>query len=176
MQVSSSDVVEVGELLQPRLQKVILVKLDYFDRLASVLHANYATRHTMRGRSSGDGSEPLDLAQGKDLFPKDDTKANSATAPWDQIRRFAGSFNAYAAGAVINWPRTTADASRRSRMSVSCFCAPNDRLAIVKRTNPRLTRYLGSERELDFIGCLTRRSVGCADSFPRLLRVPLEAF
>src|SRR5207249_4380613 len=78
-------------------------------------------------------------------------------------------------GAVINWPRTTADASRRSRMSVSCFCAPNDRLAIGKRTNPRLTRYLGSERELDFIGCLTRRSVGCADSFLKLLRVPVEA-
>src|SRR5438552_19216971 len=76
MQVSSSDVVEVGELLQPRLQKVILVKLDYFDRHASALHANYATRNTMRGRPSGDGSEPHDLAQRKDLFPKDDTEAN----------------------------------------------------------------------------------------------------
>src|SRR5439155_2635199 len=79
MQVSSSDVVEVGELLQPRLQKVILVKLDYFHRHASALHANYATRHTLRGRSSGHGSQPLDIAQGKDLFPKDDTKANLRT-------------------------------------------------------------------------------------------------
>ena len=30
----------------------------------------------MRRRSRGDGSEPFDLAQRKDLFPKDDAEAN----------------------------------------------------------------------------------------------------
>src|SRR5206468_2304718 len=72
------------------------------------------------------------------------------------IQRASGKtcFGLGRSGAVINWPRTAADASRRSRLSASCFCAPNERLANAKRTNSRLTRYLGSERELDFIDCL----------------------
>jgi hypothetical protein len=73
---SAANLIGSRKLIEPPLEKLIGIIQYCFNRFASTLYANHATRNTMRGGAGCHGSEALNLARRKDFFPKDDAVPN----------------------------------------------------------------------------------------------------
>jgi hypothetical protein len=110
--------VKVGELLEPRVQEWIALKLDHLNWLPPALYANHMTRHPMCHRSSSDRSDPLDLAHRKDFLSKDDAEANLRVFDYKRERSTIATIKAphRARSAPVN--------TRRGAIGISILTKP----------------------------------------------------